>query len=294
MINIENIDDNELSKWSIVRYLNPADHNPRRIKKADNDFAKRLDLKDMKFPVKITNIYKIEEKNSIDISFFGYGNKEKHPIYVLKKCCEGKHVDLLLIGEERKRHYVFIKDFNTFIYDHTLHCGRKHFCRYCLQAFSTEEILKSHIKDCFKINGKQRIIIPKNDEYFKFKNYERKIKLPFIIYADFESVLVSEDNGQQNPEESYTNEYQKHIACSYGCKLVCVHDKFSKLFKTYLGEDAVYNFINSMIEENKYCSEVMKKHFNKKLVMTKEDNENFKGSTKFGFVTKVMLIMMLK
>ena len=43
------------------------------------------------------------------------------------------------------------------MYDHTLHCGRKHFFRYCLQAFSTEEILKRHITDYFKINGKQRI-----------------------------------------------------------------------------------------------------------------------------------------
>ena len=79
---------------------------------------------------------------------------------------------------------------------------------------------------------------------------------------------------------SYKNKYQKHIACSYGYKLVCVDDKFSKLFKTYLGEDAVYNSINNMIEESKYCSDVMKKHFNKELVMTKEDNEYFKNSTK--------------
>ena len=43
------------------------------------------------------------------------------------------------------------------MYDHTLDHGRKHFCRYCLQAFSSEEILKRHIKDCFKINSKQRI-----------------------------------------------------------------------------------------------------------------------------------------
>ena len=48
------------------------------------------------------------------------------------------------------------------MYDHTLHCIRKHFCRYCLQAFSTEGILKRHIKDCFKSNGKQRIVMPKN------------------------------------------------------------------------------------------------------------------------------------
>ena len=78
------------------------------------------------------------------------------------------------------------------MYDHNLHRGRKHFCRYCLQAFSAEEILKSNIKDCFKINGKQK----KKREFVKFKNYERKIKSPFIISADFESILVPENNGK--------------------------------------------------------------------------------------------------
>ena len=68
---------------------------------------------------------------------------------------------LLLIGEEGKRHYVFIKDFNTFMYDHALHRKRKYFCLYYLQALSTEEILKLQIKYCFKNNSKLRIITPK-------------------------------------------------------------------------------------------------------------------------------------
>ena len=62
-----------------------------------------------------------------------------------------------------------------FMYDHKLHRRRKHFCRYCFQAFSREETLKRHIKACFKISGKQRIIMLKKRQYFKFKNYERKI-----------------------------------------------------------------------------------------------------------------------
>ena len=63
---------------------------------------------------------------------FGYENKEKHPIYVSKQGCEEKHVDLLLIGQEGKRHCVLIKDLNTFMQDYTLHRRRKHFCRYSL------------------------------------------------------------------------------------------------------------------------------------------------------------------
>ena len=62
------------------------------------------------------------------------------------------------------------------MYDHSLHRGRKHFCRYCLYSFITEEVLNRHIKDCFKIKGKQKIKMLKKGEYVKFKNFGRKIK----------------------------------------------------------------------------------------------------------------------
>ena len=64
---------------------------------------------------------------------------------------------------KKKIHYVLIKYFNTFMYNHNLHCSKKRFCHYCLQALSTQEILKRYIKDCFKINGKQKIIMLKKN-----------------------------------------------------------------------------------------------------------------------------------
>ena len=81
-------------------------------------------------------------------------------------------------------------------------------------------------------------------------------------------------------QKSHPNRYQKHIAWSFGDKLVCVDDKFSKPFKSCLDKDAVYKFINSVIEESKYCSVVMKKPFNKVLVMDREDNEDLQNSFK--------------
>ena len=110
-------------------------------------------------------------------------------------------------------------------------------------------------------------------------NSKRKLKPWFTINADFESILVSEGNRKQNLEESYRNKYQRYIACSYGYKLKCIDDKFNK---SYLGKDVVYNFINSMIEINFFIEMniAVKKLFDKELVMTKEDDEDFKNSTK--------------
>ena len=73
LINIQNIHDNECFKCSIVRYLNSANHHPARITKADEDFLKNLDFKDIKFTFKIRDIHR--KKNSICISVFGYENK---------------------------------------------------------------------------------------------------------------------------------------------------------------------------------------------------------------------------
>ena len=92
---------------------------------------------------------------------------------ISKLCFQEKRVDSLLIGEEGKRHCVLIKDCNTFMYDDTFLLA-KHFCCYCFQAFRTEEILKSHIKDCFKIKGKQRAIKPKKVNMLSLKIMKAK------------------------------------------------------------------------------------------------------------------------
>ena len=146
MINIQNTDDNEWFKWCLVRYLHPVDLNLRRITKDAKDFEKRVNSKDIKFPVKTRDILEIEKNNSICISVFGYENKEKNPIYVSNKCCEEKHVDSLLIGEEGKRHYVVIKDFSTFMYDHTLQRGGK------VTKIALKLIVSKGLKDQEKLN----------------------------------------------------------------------------------------------------------------------------------------------
>ena len=80
-----------------------------------------------------------------------------------------------------------------------------------MQCFSTVQILKRHANDLFEINGKQIIKMAKKDGTVKFQNYARKIKSPFMIYAGFGSILKPENNGKQNPNESYSNKYQTYV-----------------------------------------------------------------------------------
>ena len=134
----------------------------------------------------------------------------------------------------------------------------------------------------------------KKDEYLKFKYFEKKVKSPFMIYAYFESILVPKDNGKQNPNESYVNKYEKNVACSYGYKLVCVDDKFSKPFKSYLDEDVVYNFISRMIEASKYYSDVIKTILTKNLWWLKKIMKILRTLLNAESLIMLILTVMLK
>ena len=72
--------------------------------------------------------------------------------------------------------------------------------------------------------------------------------------------------------------HQDHILCSFADKLVSLDDRFSKPIVTYRGGNTTYKFIEAILEEYEYCKKVMKKHFNKNLIMSEEEGEQFKSS----------------
>ena len=225
-------------------------------------------------------IPKIEEQNNISINVFGYENKQRFPLYVSQKVFETT-LDLLLIMEDEKQHYVWIKDFNRFMYNQSKHQHRKQFCRYCLQYFSREEILHKHTPNCIIINGKQAIEMPKKGNSVKFNNFHKQLPVPFVIYGDFEAITQKIDSCQPNDKKSYTEKYQKHIDCSFSFKVVCCYDdKFSKPNKLYRGENAVYKFLEAMLEEVDYCEKTKNEHFNQPMDLTNKDKENFQAATK--------------
>ena len=104
------------------------------------------------------------------------------------------------------------------------------------------------------------------------------IPCPFKIFGDFECLLKEVDIGVNNDCFSYTAKYQDHIPCSFVYKLVCVDDKYSKDVLLFRGKNAVFKFIQSIFKVYSYCRGVMKKHFNKNLVMSVDEEEKFERS----------------
>ena len=279
LINMKN-KDNECFRWCHIRHLNPQDKDPQRIKKTDKQYIEKLDYSSIEFPVTVKQINKIEKQNNICINLFGYEEKQKFPIYISKEKYQD-HMELLLITEGENKHYVLIKDFNKFMFRQTKHEHKKHFCMYCLQCFSREDVLTKHINNCISINGKQAINMPEKGDKVYFKNHHKQLPVPFVIYADFEAITEKIHGCQPNNEKSYTEAYQKHTDCGYGYKVVCCYDdKYSKPVQIHRGENAVHKFMENMLEEVNWCKSKMKKHFNKPLKMTKEDEKDFQKAIK--------------
>ena len=280
LINIKN-SDNECFRWCHIRHLNPQDRNPQRIKKSDKAFIENLNYSGIEFPVTTKQYNKIEKHNEININVFGYEEKQKFPIYVSKEKYEDC-MNLLLITENENKHYVLIKNFNKFMYNQTKHKERKHFCMHCLQCFSSERVLTDHKENCLQVNGTQAIKMPTKDKNrLKFNNFHKQLTVPFVIYADFEAITEKIHGCQPNNDKSFTEAYQKHTDCGYGYKVVCCYDdKYTKPVQIYRGEKAVYKFMEKMLEEVKYCKNVMKKYFDKPLKMTKDDEDKFQKADK--------------
>ena len=130
----------------------------------------------------------------------------------------------------------------------------------------------NHREVCLSINGAQFVRFEKGT--IEFKNYFKQIPVPFKIYADFECNLKS----VESYEGFYSKKYQDHIPCSFAYKLVCVDDKFTKPIVVFRGENAASKFIEAILKEYEYCKKVMKKHFNKNLPMSEEEEGQFHSS----------------
>ena len=207
--------------------------------------VKTLDYSGMTFPVSIKDIKKIERQNKININVFGYSEQNPFPIRISSEKHDD-HLELLLIDgeEDGEKHFVYIKDFNQFMYNFSKYKVRKHFCMHCLQCFYSEEYLNNHKEECLLLNGTQKVEMPQPGTKVYFKNHQKQLPVPFVIYADFEAITKKIDTCSPPGEKCYTQAYQKHEASGFGYKVVCHYNqKYSKPAVIYRGENVIEKFI---------------------------------------------------
>ena len=107
---------------------------------------------------------------------FCYENGLTYPVYVSDQKFRNS-MDLSLIYDENKSHYVYVKDFDRFMCNKTKNKNKKYFCKCCLQCFSSEKVLIEHGENCLIINGKQSVILKSGS--ISFKNYFKQLPVRF-------------------------------------------------------------------------------------------------------------------
>ena len=159
LINIKN-NDQKCFLWCHVRHINPVKMYPERITQNNEKLANDLDYDGIGFLVREKDFSKIETKNNICINVFCYENRLTFPIYISNQKFENS-MDFLLVTNENKSHYVYLNDFNKFMFHKTKNKNKKYLCKSCLQCFSSKNVLTEHKEICLNINGAQSVRLKK-------------------------------------------------------------------------------------------------------------------------------------
>ncbi|XP_051165289.1 uncharacterized protein LOC127284052 [Leptopilina boulardi] len=195
------------SNWnlqSIIRLeMNVNKYNPLRAS-SYIDLPPQIKRKKacIDFPVSLKNVPKFEKLNDISINVYGlskfYGDFSVHPLHLTAEKRD-KHVNLLYVADMYADESV----------EENIICDG--------------DRLNEHLENCKKMN-ECKIKLPKPDKCtITFKNYKNKEKVPFVIYADCESLLLPADEDVDNL--SKTEVFQRHKLLSIGYYIKCSYDE---------------------------------------------------------------------
>lgn len=133
----------------------------------------------------------------------------------------------------------------------------------CLNSFQTELKLSNHKNYC-QSNKVARITLPYKNKFIKFRNYNHKMKVPFVIYADFESI-ITQINNKKEKEKYNTIKIQKHIAISFVYFIVYINsdNNWKQCSLEYFGEDSpeiIYKYLkqDAILASKKYLNKIKK------------------------------------
>ena len=210
IVNIQNKDE-KCFIWCVLRYLHPKEIHEERLTDL-NKYEFSLNTKGITFPMKLKDISKFEKLNLSlpGINVFSVNNNIFYPLRMAERDCLNT-IDLFLYEEDGVSHYTLIKNFHRLIKSQKTKSnnGSIFICKKCFTHFTKEELLQKHILHCSN-NETVVVKMPKEKTMLYFKNNEKQLPMPFVVYADFECFTKPMNTCSPNPKESYNYNYQKH------------------------------------------------------------------------------------
>ena len=238
--------DMECFKWAIIAAMNweEVGNNPERVSKLKR-YEEEFDWNGLEFPICLKDISKFESRNEIGVNILAVENRK---IYICRKDKDyNRTATLVLITKNNekgnKKHYVAVKSLPRLLSrQNSKHKETQYFCTNCLNGFTSEATRDEHYTYC---NSKDsvRVEMPTRNPIVKYSDGQYQFKLPFVIYADFESILIPVSGAANNPEMSSTRGTNIHTPSGW-----CMYSKFAygsgvDGFSQYRGSEAkrLYN-----------------------------------------------------
>ena len=200
--------DEECFKWSVITAEKVGMKDPQRVSNL-RKFKDNYDWSGLEFPVSIKDIGKFETRNDISVSVLAVEGRD---IYIHRKGRRGsREINLLMVSEDGIRHYTAIRSLSRLLSSKNSNTKHKqHFCMNCLQGFTQELSRDQHQAYC-EDNESVRVEMPKQGSTVEFKDGQNQFRVPYIMYADFESILEPMDPVEPgSPNQPYTNEVNQH------------------------------------------------------------------------------------
>ena len=236
-----NNDNNECFKWAVIATLefpNIKCH-PERISNLTK-FSNNYDWSGLEFPVSIIDIGLFEINNDVSINALAVEGRE---IYIHRKSRRvGREIHLLFIHEDGINHYTAIKSLSRLLSSKNSNTKHKqHFWTNCLQGFTRELSRDQHQVYC-EDNEIVRVEMPREGSTVEFCDGQNQFKVPFIMYADFESILEPIESPNPYPNQPYSQNVNQHVSSGW-----CVYSKFAYCevkdpLKIYRGNNCVKKF----------------------------------------------------
>ena len=208
---------------------------------------------------------------------FGYNGKIVYPLRNSNNTDRENKIRLTLIEKDGVKHYCLVKNQNRLLSSQvSKHKEKSYFCDRCLNPFWCEKSLNKHLEYCSNHEA-IKIEMPDEGTILKFKNYHRSEWVPFMIYADTESLTKQIQSCEPDPGKSHTKKYQKHELISFSYYIKCFDDTVYKpVLRTYMGRDAEQKFVKMLEEDIKIIANIPEVD----MIVGKEEAERFKKETK--------------
>ena len=240
--------EKECFKWAVIAASRweDIDSHPERISKLKR-FEADFDWSGIGFPVSVKDIKKFGFRNQISINLLAIEDRQ---IYICRKGGSYERIiNLMLITENNRKHYVAIKSLSRLLSSqNTKHKKKEYFCMNCLQGFNEESSRDKHIDYCIN-NEAVKVKMPHRNPIAQYSDGQFQFKVPFIMCADFESILEPIQGPGNNPTISSMRGINNHIPSGWCIRSEFAYGKVENPLKLYRGEDCFKKFCDHVIGE---------------------------------------------